>query len=146
MPSNARRQELKFQDYIIESYKRCGGYARKWATDMQVGLPDLCATLPEYGGHWSEVKHRPLWGMGVSYKNPLDKMQVRNARLYIQGGALVYGAVIISSVNVTGSKLCVFHPLADCITADTSNTFDYVPGRGYPIPKILHAATVAPPF
>lgn len=146
MPSNSRRVELKFQDHIIDSYKACGGYARKWATDMQVGLPDLCATLPGIGGHWVEVKHRPEWSiLRKEYENPLDKMQARNARLYIEGGALVFGAVIVGGVKAIGSSLVIFHPYAPVIMADR-NIFPYVPGKGYDMTAAAREAHLMAPF
>lgn len=146
MPSKQRRVELKFQDHIIDSYKACGGYARKWATDMQVGLPDLCAALPGIGGHWVEVKHRPEWSiLKREYGNPLDKMQVRNARLYMDAGALVFGAVIVEGSNAIGSHLVIFHPLAPVLMTDHT-IYPYVPGKGYDVATAAREAQHLAPF
>lgn len=144
MPSS-RRMELKFQDHIIDSYKNCGGYARKWATDLQVGLPDLCATLPDFGGHWCEVKHRPEWEVGEQYPNPLDKMQALNARRFRAGGALVYGAVVIGSVSAIGSTLVVFHT-EGVVMAQPEFCFKYVAGKGYDMRAVLVSTQYTIPF
>ena len=54
----AKRVELKFQDHLIDSYSRQGGYARKWASEWQGGVQDLICSIPPIGLHLIEVKHR----------------------------------------------------------------------------------------
>lgn len=136
MSTAKRKAELKFQDHIIASYRYQGGYARKWASDMQVGVPDLIAALPDFGCHLAEVKHRPDWALdGQVRANPLDAAQARMARKYIEGGSLVLGYVIIGTSNALGSTLVAFDPRYDDLVLGSANPYihasTYVAGQGY---------------
>lgn len=130
---SGRRAELAFQGKIIDGYGRDGGRARKWATHMQVGVPDLVAALPGVGAHMAEVKHRPLWAVGVDHPNPLDAIQIKRAREYIDAGALVVGMAVIGSAEARQSVLVVFDPLSDAVVWESSVPTPWVPGRGYAV-------------
>lgn len=135
--SDTRRQELKFQGYILDSYGNQNGYARKWATDLQVGVPDIIASLPDIGVHLLEVKHRPEWIVGGGYPNPLDRAQVRIAREFEQAGALIMGAVIVGGVHANDTSLCVFPPLQESINLFAETSSRYKPGKGYDVLQLV---------
>lgn len=128
MLRTTKRQEIKVQGHLIDSYKMQGGYARKWATERQVGMPDLIATLPSIGCHLVEVKHRPEWALGKTYPNPLDLIQQKVARDFVNGGALVAGAVVVGEGSIAASTLFVFNPMAEELTLDPDLGVRYVPG------------------
>lgn len=134
MAKAERRNELRFQNAIIESYKRCG-HARKWATEMLVGMPDLIATTRWIGCHLAEVKHRPLWShLDITPRdNPLTKKQQDEARKYIDGGALVCGYVITDAEGVDGSHLAIFDPLCDEFVPAMQLNSAYTKGVGYDV-------------
>lgn len=48
--------EIIWQRRIIKSVKNEGGWGRKWATQMTVGVPDLILALPHFGMFCAEVK------------------------------------------------------------------------------------------
>lgn len=105
-----KRAELKFQKHIIDSYIIQGGYARKWATQLAVGEPDLVATVPVVGQHLAEVKHRPDWVIGGTYKNPLTPKQKDEAIKFINGGGRCVALIVVGSTSAIGSKLVVCDP------------------------------------
>lgn len=132
-----RRDELKMQNHVVASYKNFGGYAKKWASDLQAGQPDLVAALPGMGGHLIEMKHRPEWGLKSSgIKNPMEPLQVEVCGHYIRAGMPTFGLVIVGSSNAMGSHAVPFHPLEDRIAWDESIAFPYIPKRGYDVTKI----------
>lgn len=144
MPSNKltvrgskRRVELKFQKHIINSYKRQGGVARKWASEWQVGVPDIIASLPLVGVHLIEVKHRPEWESGQIRSNPLDPIQISVAKDYINAGGLVIGAVVFASPEARGSCLTMFDPICSSFECGGPATAPYVPGLGFDVRHLL---------
>src|SRR5262245_13544559 len=50
------RIELDDQSDIIDSIIVAGGYAKKWATMLQVGMPDIIGAVPSVGMFLMEVK------------------------------------------------------------------------------------------
>lgn len=134
-----RRVELKFQDHICDSYAACHGYARKWATEWQVGMPDLVASLPHYGCHLAEVKHRPEFVMGGDYKNPLDPKQRQVARKYTEGGGLVFGLVVIESIKALESSLTIFDPSVETVCIRPHNTVPYEATKKYDMALLVEA-------
>lgn len=132
------RKELKFQDHIIDSYKLAGGHARKWATDLQVGMPDLICALPILGVHLVEVKHRPDWKIGAPYANPLSIKQKLEAVKYSNAGGCVFGMVVVGSEDAVGSHLVIFDPTAAAIS--TTTHVAYALGRKYNINRLLREA------
>lgn len=132
-----RRDELKMQNYIIGSYLDCGGFAKKWASDLQAGQPDLIAALPGLGGHLVEVKHRPEWDTRhAPSANPMEPLQIEMARKFINGGMAVFGLVIVGSSNVIGSYAVPFHPLDVTISWDEGRAYAYRPGKGYNVSQM----------
>ncbi len=132
-----KRNELVFQGHIIDSYKRCGGHARKWATELMVGMPDLICALPGWGVHLVEVKHRPMWRLGRDYPNPMTDKQRYEAGLYRNGGGRVFGFVVVESDRALGSFLVVFDPLLPQI--QLVRFVYYEPGSKYNINDLLGA-------
>jgi hypothetical protein len=130
-----RRVELAFQKHIIDSYKTGGGYAKKWASEWQKGVPDLIASLPGVGLHLAEVKHRPDFLKKGRIANPLEPKQRQECRDYIQAGAMVCG-FLISGEKATGSRLYVFDPSADYVH-DHDPWVAYVPGIKYDLSDLL---------
>jgi len=49
--------ELNVQANILKSVIKGGGFGRKWASDFQVGVPDLILAMPGLGLWLCEVKH-----------------------------------------------------------------------------------------
>lgn len=129
------RRELKFQDHIIDSYKLAGGHARKWATDLQVGMPDLICSMLGYGCHLVEVKHRPTWKRGGAYANPLTEKQKFECGKYKMAGAKVHGFVIVESTDALGSHLALFDPVAPHV--QLLNSVPYVAGKKFNVAKLL---------
>lgn len=132
--SDARR-ELKFQDHIIDSYKLQGGHARKWATDLQVGMPDLICAIASIGVHLIEVKHRPTWRRGGEYTNPLTAKQQFEASKYKGAGGLVFGCVVIEGQDAIGSYLAIFDPVRASV--QLSRYVPYAPGSKYDMKRLL---------
>lgn len=133
------RRELKFQDHIIDSYKLAGGHARKWATDLQVGMPDLICSLLGYGCHLVEVKHRPEWRPGLTYDNPLTLKQQLEARKFKEAGAKVHGFVVAGDTDAVGSFLILIDPLADRVKME--RYVPYVAGKKFNVAKLLGVLT-----
>lgn len=131
-----KRRELPFQGYIIDSYERQGGYGRKWATELAVGVPDLILSMRPFGCHLMEVKHRPEWD-GSERENPLTPKQVQIAKKYYEAGALVLGAVITLQTKAIGSALHFFDPKLDRFVSIASS--GYKPGVGYNVRDMLLA-------
>lgn len=131
------RRELKFQDHIIDSYKQCGGHARKWATDLQVGMPDLICSLRPHGVHLAEVKHRPEFILGRVYANPLTARQIHEAGLYTKAGGLALGYLVFGATDALGSMLKVFDPLAQLVDLGSGAWVPYQPGLKFNMHKLL---------
>jgi hypothetical protein len=132
------RNELKFQKHLIDSYENCGGMARKWASEWQKGPADLVCAHPLLQGHLVEVKHRPTFGnKNISIQNPMDTMQIKSARSYISAGMPVFLAIVRGEM-ANQSQVAYFDPLSEMISpAWPTVWFDYVPGKKFPINKIL---------
>lgn len=130
--THSRRVELKFQNHIIDSYEKFGGYARKWASDLQVGPPDLVGAMPEIGQHLMEVKHRPEFGdTKMSMPNPMDKKQIDVAKRYINANGVVFLGVVGKSSKAIGSTLSLFDPLDPQIDYEEDWALPYVGGIGF---------------
>ena len=134
------RKEIPFQNHIMDSYEAHGGKARKWATELQVGVPDLICSLPVFGVHLAEVKHRPEFGCvgKMVMPNPLAPKQVSVAREFINGGGLVVMMVVAQSEKALGSWLYMFDPL--CLNIDATGwvpRVPYVPGRKFNVRGLL---------
>ncbi len=127
------RNELAFQTRIVDSYAKCGGFARKWASDMQAGQPDIIACLPEFGVHLTEVKHEPEFGVAMrSIANPMTKLQRLVCQSYEVAGGLVFLSVIGESERAIGSFLYVFPTSVErLVPSGAIWATPYVPGRGY---------------
>jgi hypothetical protein len=130
-----KRRELAFQSHVIDSYKSCGGYGRKWATELMVGVPDLICTLPEIGLHLVEMKHRPEWSVDAQYRNPLTPKQKMEALAYVRAGGLAVGYVVVASSEAIGSQLCIFDPtLAEIVT---DKHVPYRPGPKFDVKQLM---------
>lgn len=110
--AKARRNELKYQSHLVDSYKAWGGTAHKWATDLNNGVPDIVATLPNMGLHLIEVKHRPEFGVDRdTMPNPMDSLQRHVCSEYAQGGGLVILCVIGGGEPNALSSRAYFYPV-----------------------------------
>jgi len=135
---STRKSELKYQGHIIDSYKLCGGAARKWATQMMVGVPDLCCTLPGIGAHFVEVKHRPDWDRSKVYKNPLTPKQMAFAKEFWAGGAMCFAAVVVgASVKAPDSSLFVFDARDEQFNLIAAPRVPYLAGSKYDVERLL---------
>lgn len=138
-----RQTELKFQNHIIDSYEKCGGRARKWASEWQKGMPDLICSLPGVGGHLLEVKHRPEFGpMKRIIKNPLEPKQRDEAKKYIEAGCAVFVAIIACETLALKSRLLLFDPLADLMYYNEEESVPYEPGKGYYVRGLIEEAII----
>lgn len=131
------RRELKFQGHIMKSYKNCGGHARKWATNMTVGPPDLVAQIRPLGLHLVEVKHRPNWSVGKGYKNPMTAKQEDFNKDFSDAGAPTFLMVVIGSHEALKSTLHLFTTPAEKIWVTPHNGVPYQPRVGYDIKKLM---------
>ena len=67
-------KELDMQRALIQAAREGGGWARKWASDSQVGMPDLIIKVPEFAVVFMEVKyHRGKFVRG--WKIPITSRQ-----------------------------------------------------------------------
>lgn len=130
-----KRTELSFQGHIIDSYKNFGGYAKKWASEWQKGVPDLIASLPGIGLHLAEVKHRPDFLTKGRIANPLEPKQKQECRDFMAAGGMVCG-YLVAGEKALGSRLYVFDPLAEEVH-DHDPWVAYVPGKKYDLPDLL---------
>ena len=131
----SKRNELAFQNHVMDSYKNGGGYAKKWASEWQKGVPDLIATLPGIGLHLAEVKHRPDFLKSGKIKNPLEPKQKQECRDYMNAGAMVCG-LLIAGEKAVGSRLYIFNPTAEEVF-DHDPWVAYVLGRKYDMADLL---------
>ncbi len=135
-----RRRELQFQSHIIDSYKLYGGTGRKWATDKQAGMPDLILTMPDYGLHLVEVKHRPELGTKVpEIFNPLDRLQRKVLDEFAKGGAFVFCMVVGAGENtVMGSTLYAFKPWDPVVNMNSPKVPYHIEGK-YNVRQLIKA-------
>lgn len=134
----AKKNELRFQNHIIKSYKECGGKAAKWSSEWVAGPPDLVCSIAPIGCHLVEVKHVPTWQPGViaPRKNPMTEKQKLVAREYLDAGGDVWLAVVAGSSEARGSYLGYFHPGGDIIDVPLSGWHPFELGQGFNITKI----------
>lgn len=129
--------ELKFQKYITDNYKSAGGYAKKWASDLAVGNPDLVCSL--IVPHMIEVKHRPTWDGERPIKNPMTAKQVIEMDKWIDSG-MVGALAIVTGEKAIGSVLHYCWPLPPDGVISGHWVFakgEYVAGAGFPIRRIV---------
>lgn len=87
--------ELKEQLDIIKSIRRQGGFARKWSSDFQVGIPDIVAALPGIGAFFIEVKFERVTQWNFDRKvgtTPLQKICLQE--ITEAGGIAMIGVAI----------------------------------------------------
>ena len=137
MTKRSKQKELLFQKHLIDSYKACGGYASKWATELAVGKPDLVACLPDFGVHLVEVKHRPDWTERV-YKNPLNDKQINEARNYINGGGIALSMVVVGKGSkAIDSSVYIFSSLAKSVDLSWAMHVDYIAGKKFNVDALM---------
>lgn len=134
------RSELKMQAHICDSYKLHGGYACKWDAEHAKGKPDLVCAMPDFGGHFIEVKHRPEIKRDSlsAIKNPLERRQITEARLLIRAGATVMGGLVIGGMaSVSTSSIALFDPLAEVWYLSDGHWVNWQPKMKFYIPELL---------
>lgn len=125
-----KRNELKWQNTIVQCYKNCGGVAAKWASEWLSGPPDLVASLPGIGMHGMEVKHVPTWA-GGPILNPMTPLQRDWSRRYIQAGGLMLLGIVFGGTNATTkSRLFLTDPLQEKVHTH-GVTLSYMMGKGF---------------
>lgn len=141
-----KQRELSFQRRIMDSYDKAGGYARKWASDVQAGVPDLVASLPmlSVGCHLAEVKHRPQWSIDKlprnDVKNCLTSLQMDVCGRFVHGGALVVAMLVVGGGGRgASSHLGLFDPRADKWDLKGATWYPYVAGEGYDVTSAVQS-------
>lgn len=133
------RKELAFQKHIINSYKFWGGYAKKWASDLAVGNPDLACKLPDYPFHYIEVKHRPTWDGRRQINNPMTEKQKIEMKKWHNAG-VVCALGVVTGDKAINSALYYCNPHGDYINESCVYDFvRYVPGKGFNMPYLVAA-------
>lgn len=132
------QRELSFQKHLIDSYKRWGGFARKWSSEWQAGPPDLVCAHPLIGTHLVEVKHRPTFGnKRITITNPMDTHQYVTAKKYIEAGGRVYLAIVRGDKAIN-AQVAYFDPLLKELDPGSIRWYDYKPGADkFPIEQIM---------
>lgn len=135
-----RRFELRIQSHICDSYKLKGGYGTKWDAAHAKGKPDLVCSLPGYGAHFVEVKHRPNLYIDElrMVRNQLEARQIEEARRMKFGGCdVIAGLVIGGENNVLRTHLAYFDPLAEIWDLRESMWAHYVPQLKYDVAALM---------
>lgn len=137
----ARQRELAYQNHIIDSYKNQNGLAKKWATEMQKGNPDLVCSIDGYGAHLAEVKHIPNFQNMRIIKNPMRPKQIQVCREFIKAGSNVV-LYVIAGEDTLKSKLYAFDPMQEHIYHEVACASEYERSKKYDIRAILHQYTL----
>lgn len=119
------RRELAFQNHIIDSYGFGGGYAKKWASEWQKGVPDLICSLPEQGMHLAEVKHVPNFGPNSDIQNPMTDKQRDTAKNFQAAGA----RVLLYVVAGEDTRKCVLYAFPSHMSRIFGRSPAWVPYR-----------------
>ena len=136
------QHELRFQDKLVDSYKRCGGHATKWNAKFVAGPPDLICSLPGVGIHLIELKHVPKFGAEKpQIDNPMTKIQIKSNFEFLKAGGLTLLGVIGRSENAMGSTLFLFSPLKTALKETEAFQLNYEYGRGFDV-SLLTRATI----
>jgi hypothetical protein len=131
------KRELKFQNHIVNSYKIAGGYAKKWASDLAVGNPDLICSLVR--PHLMEVKHRPTWDGNRPVKNPMTAKQVIEMGRWIDAGTMGMLGIVTGEKAINAVlHLCWPVPTDGIISGHwVFARGAYQPGVGFPIETMI---------
>lgn len=132
------KNELRFQNHIIDSYEICGGHAQKWASEWQANKPDLICSLPGVGLHLLEVKHVP--NFRVLIENQLTKGQQIECIKYLEAGAWVWAAVVAGSSDARGSYLGLFDTRSEIWYYEQGVWVEYKLGTKFYVHDLVHRA------
>lgn len=96
-------KEVEWQTKIIKRIRSEGGYAKKWATQYSVGVPDLVTVLnDEQSGlaasHFFEVKLEKSWFKNTSRKIKLSEKQKYEISALAKAGARV-GVILLAHLH-----------------------------------------------
>lgn len=130
------RNEIRFQNHIIDSYAMRGGHAQKWASEWQANKPDLICSLPGIGLHLLEVKHVPVFESVV--RNCLTKGQQIECQKYLNGGAWVWAAVVSGASDARGSYLGLLDTQAEMWHYDKAIWVPYKLGYKFDVLNLVH--------
>lgn len=148
--------ELTVQKNILTSVIKGGGFGRKWASDFQVGMPDLILAMPRLGTWLCEVKHEhepapSMTGLSRIANHP-TKIQRSILTDFYDAGARV---LILNSVAfaVGGSKTQIKVLVASSVDDDEQKLYatnnghnsewlqiEWKPGVGYNMVALLTLA------
>lgn len=86
-----RRRELALQASVVNAIRREGGYARKWASGYNVGVPDLVTVPYHMAPVFLEVKHeiglpdqfRRKVDLRANQRTELQKLAAVGARVFV---------------------------------------------------------------
>lgn len=87
--------EVDWQTNIIKRLKKEGHYAKKWATQYNVGVPDLILSFREYGAYFTECKLEKQWLKNTSRTIQYKPKQRDEAHNLLAAGSRAFGIVII---------------------------------------------------
>jgi len=139
-----KRQEIKYQGYIIDSYVNCGGYAKKWASEWSNGNPDIIASLPGFGAHFLEAKHFPTMPVSESgNKNPMTELQKGEAANWQKAGVMSLGILVVGGPTVKDTMVALFLPQDEKwgVSNKITSWVPYRTGFGYDMRKLMLEAT-----
>lgn len=134
------RRELMFQNHIIDSYKLLGGYAKKWASDLAVGNPDLVCSIPWRFTHFVEVKHLPTWNGEREIKNPMTPKQIIECRKWAKTKVPVFLG-IVTGTKAVESRLYYCHPFDEKVSEFSVYAVSkYVPKEKFDVDRLTKEA------
>lgn len=87
--------ELEWQSRIIKSVRRQGGYGRKWATQLTVGVPDLVLSFQGIGPFFMEVKLLRNCVHDFDRKIGLQPKQMHELAMLNKAGAEAFVGVVV---------------------------------------------------
>lgn len=102
--------EVKWQTKFIKRIRTEGGYARKWATQYTVGVPDLIAVLRhefESQCHFFEVKLEKNWFKNTNRTIDVSAKQLFELRSLQDAGANVAVVLIAHIFEGNDPVICV---------------------------------------
>jgi hypothetical protein len=122
--------ELKWQTKIIKRIRDEGGYARKWATQFAVGVPDLITIgAKPVGAMFIECKFEKDWNTKVTRTIAFTPKQKAEAVLINEWG-VCFGLVVVHSPKLYPFPHAILFPVVIPLPDQTLRMTPLV-GPGY---------------